>query len=227
MPRLTALLAASALVLALAPSAQAAPASPLTHPVDYPASLGDSVPDFTLTDTAGKVHHLADYQQQGKIVVLEWFCPACSACEEYYAPAAGGLSRMEQIIASVAGPDTIWLSINSTAPAAAGGSPGDNAQAHAEWNMSAPLLLDPTGAVGHAFGADYTPTVYVIDRDGTLVYTGAPDDSGVGPAFPAVNFVGRAVAQLRAGQDVTVFLTEPFGCPVDYAQDSPPAAPGT
>jgi peroxiredoxin len=204
------------------PAAAAPTASPLTEPGGPPAGIGDTAPDFTLTDTAGQTHHLADYLKQGKIVILEWFCPVCSACEAYYAPAADGSpSRMERIIAGTAGPDTVWLSVNSTAADEPGGSAGENAAAHGQWQMSAPLLLDPTGAVGQAYDAEYTPTVYVIARDGTIAYEGAPDDSAVNADYPGIDFVGRAVAQLRAGQDVSVFLTQPFGCPVDYAASEP------
>jgi thiol-disulfide isomerase/thioredoxin len=48
-------------------------------------------PDFTVTDSGGKVHHLyADYVNKGKVVVLEVFfinCPPCSA----HAPHLQGL----------------------------------------------------------------------------------------------------------------------------------------
>jgi len=48
-------------------------------------------PDFTVTDSGGKVHHLyADYVNKGKVVVLEVFfinCPPCSA----HAPHVQGL----------------------------------------------------------------------------------------------------------------------------------------
>ena len=38
------------------------------------------------------------------------------------------------------------------------------------------VLLDPDGAVGHAYGAKTTPHMFVIDPKGTLVYAGAIDD---------------------------------------------------
>jgi hypothetical protein len=39
-----------------------------------------------------------------------------------------------------------------------------------------PGLLDPTGKVGHAYGARTTPHMYVINGEGALVYKGGIDD---------------------------------------------------
>ena len=39
--------------------------------------VGDTAPDFTLTDLDGNKHTLSDYTNDGKIVVLEWFSPSC------------------------------------------------------------------------------------------------------------------------------------------------------
>src|SRR5262245_34056862 len=38
------------------------------------------------------------------------------------------------------------------------------------------VLFDPTGEVGHAYGARTTPHMYVIDGEGALVYQGGIDD---------------------------------------------------
>src|SRR5215471_7751084 len=69
------------------------------------------------------------------------------------------------------------------------------------------VLLDPTGALGHLYGAQATPHMYVINADGQLVYMGAIDDTpSADPADIASskNYVAAAVEELKAGKRVTI-----------------------
>ena len=54
--------------------------TPETPPADamQVAAIGQKAPDFSLTDTAGTSHSLADHLAAGNTVVLEWFNPGCS-----------------------------------------------------------------------------------------------------------------------------------------------------
>ena len=36
-------------------------------------------------------------------------------------------------------------------------------------SVTAPVLLEPTGAVAKSYGIGYTPTVFLVDREGRLV----------------------------------------------------------
>jgi hypothetical protein len=204
-------------LIKLAPTFAAEPAPSTPGPVagidtmPVAASIGDTAPDFTLTDTDGVSWHLADLTAAGKVVVLEWFSPTCPTCEAYYEQGEdGSASMMEEIIASVAGDDLVWLAVNSAAPDQ-GGDPAENAQTKLDWHVGPSILLDPTGNAGHSFGAQTTPTICIISAKGKLVYRGAPDDDGVGEDFPGINFVARAVTQLRTGEPVSIKETRSFG----------------
>jgi cytochrome oxidase Cu insertion factor (SCO1/SenC/PrrC family) len=61
------LLAATIAAFAAAGFAQAAPAPPTTH-----LKVGDTAPDFTLTDTTGKAVKLSDFRGK-KSVVLAFY----------------------------------------------------------------------------------------------------------------------------------------------------------
>ena len=57
-----------------------------------PATIGESAPDFTLTDTNGKAHSLSDYQ--GKTVILEWTNHLCPFVQKHYG--SGNMQALQQ-----------------------------------------------------------------------------------------------------------------------------------
>jgi hypothetical protein len=63
-----------------------------------------------------------------------------------------------------------------------------------------------------------TPQMFVIAKDGTLVYQGAIDDKANPSHDPrkARNYVREAVEKLRAGEKIAVSETKPYGCSVKY-----------
>ena len=198
------------------PAPAAAAATPAAKPATaQPAAalpVGQPAPDFTLTDPDGKTWHLADLTAQHKIVVLEWFSPICPVCEAYYKQGDNGApSRIETMQKAVGGEDLVWLDVNSGAPGHGGGDLAQNQQTRQDWHVAAPILLDPTGATGHAFNAKRTPTICIIAPNGQLAYRGAPEDDPISADMPAINFVYRAMAQLRAKQPVTITDTLTYG----------------
>ena len=63
-----------------------------------------------------------------------------------------------------------------------------------------------------------TPHMFVVDKDGTLVYDGAIDNKADPFHDPrtADNYVNDAVNDLTAGKPVAVTHTKPYGCAVHY-----------
>ncbi|MBK9726638.1 MAG: redoxin domain-containing protein [Saprospiraceae bacterium] len=49
------------------------------------AQVGNSAPDFIVTDVHGKTHRLYDYIEQGKKVIIDFFFTNCIPCQ-YYSP---------------------------------------------------------------------------------------------------------------------------------------------
>jgi hypothetical protein len=78
---------------------------------------------------------------------------------------------------------------------------------------------DSTGAVGHLYGAKNTPHIFIINREGILVYAGGIDSiASADPAdiSQATNYVNAAMADLAAGRPVAVANSRPYGCSVKY-----------
>lgn len=191
--------------LALAVAAGTALAAP---------EVGQPAPAFTLTDSNGQSHNLADFK--GKFVVLEWLNHGCPFVKKHY-----DSNNMQNLQKEYTGKDVVWLSIVSSAPGKQGHmSPAETNQAKEEKRSAATaVLLDENGTVGQLYGAKVTPELYVINPEGNLIYAGAIDDKkSVDPADVegATNYVKQALDEALAGQPVSTPKTEPYGCSVKY-----------
>jgi hypothetical protein len=69
------------------------------------------------------------------------------------------------------------LTVVSSAPGGQGYVDGAQANADTQSRNADPahVLLDPQGVVGHLYGAQTTPNIFVIRRDGALAYMGGAD----------------------------------------------------
>lgn len=201
-PSLSAAGAALAVTLMLGTVAAAAP------------TVGEPAPAFTGTDTAGESHSLADYR--GKVVVLEWTNHQCPYTVKHYR--SGNMQALQR---EATGDGVVWLSVISSAPGKQGFVTSAQADELTTSRGAAPtaVLLDPEGAIGHAYDAKTTPHMYVIDPQGTLVYAGGIDDqpSAYGDPADATNYVRLALADLQAGRPVQTGSARPYGCTVKYA----------
>lgn len=177
--------------------------------------VGQPAPAFTLTDSHGKPHSLADYK--GKYVVLEWTNLGCPFVKAHY---DSGVMQKLQKTETAKG--VVWLTICSSAPGKQSNMPP------ADWNKAlaerhaAPtaLLIDADGKVGHEYDAKTTPDMFVITPDGKLIYKGAIDDkrsADKADALIAHNYVAAALNEARAGKPVAKSETPSYGCGVKYA----------
>ena len=170
--------------------------------------VGETAPDFSLTDQNGKTVKLSDYA--GKVVVLEWFNDGCPFVQKQYNSGA-----MNKLAAKYAGQGVVWLAINSTHTA----DVAHNASAAKKWSIDRPVLDDHDGSVGRLYGATNTPNMFVIDASGKLAYRGAIDSiasADESDLASAKNYVAAAIDELLAGKPVTMSETKPYGCTVKY-----------
>src|SRR5215471_19329523 len=120
------------------------------------ALIGAAAPAFTLTDSNGRNLSLADFK--GKTVVLEWTSHECPYVGKHYRG-----NNMQALQKKWTGQGVVWLSVISSAPGQPGYVSPQQANKLTTDRDAAPtaVLLDPTGKVGHAFGARTTPHMYV------------------------------------------------------------------
>ena len=173
-------------------------------------SIGAPAPLFSLQDQNGKTVSLADFS--GKIVVLEWFNNECPFVKKQYKT-----GNMNSLAKKYGEQGVIWLAINTTE----GKTNADNKAIASEWNMDRPILNDSAGDVGHAYKSQNTPTMYIIDKQGTLAYWGAIDSKPTPDASDissSTNYVAKALDEMLAGQSVSEPKTKAYGCSVKYAK---------
>jgi len=169
------------------------------------AEIGQPAPGFKLPDLDGKTVSLPDFR--GKLVVLEWMSQKCPVSNS---KAAG----MAELSKKYAEKDVVWLGIDSSATGHPYHTTAEQKKAYAKQkSLTYPVLSDPEGTVGRSYGARTTPHMFIVDKEGLLVYDGAIDDKKPG----GTNYVSQALDALLAGSAVPTPKTTPYGCTVKYA----------
>lgn len=177
---------------------------------------GETAPDFTAQDSFGRQHTLRQYQ--GKFVVLEWHNQGCPYTQKHYH--SGNMQKLQKYWT---GKGVVWFTVISSAPGQQGYVTPEQENEYLKKMGAAPtaVLMDPSGDLGHLYGAKTTPQMFVIDLQGRLVYDGAIDDKPTteeSDIAGAANYVSAALEQAMAGKPVTVASSRPYGCSVKYAK---------
>lgn len=198
--------------------ARAHPAAAAESEPPRPAMVGQAAPDFALQDLDGKTRRLSDYH--GKTVVLEWFNPECPFVRLSHTK--GSLKGLADKYAD--DHSVVWLAVNSGGEGRQGYGVEKNREGVNTYGIKHPVLLDPRGQVGHAYGATNTPHMFIIDPNGTLAYAGAIDNSPDAEGQSAsgrtlINYVAQALDELARGKPVSVPTTKAYGCSVKYAKN--------
>ena len=202
-PRIAAVCVAATIALSLAIVADGAELGRV--------EIGAAAPPFSAKGADGQEHRLGDYA--GKVVVLEWTSPVCPFTAVKYKNGA-----MQALQRYAAERHVVWLSIDTAGPDRAGflsaaAAHQRIASTHAKVTA---FLFDPTGDIGRHYGAKVTPSFFIVDATGKLVYQGDMDDVGLGQPGTGRNYVRSALDDLAAGRPVSESETQPHGCAIEY-----------
>ncbi len=178
-------------------------------------TIGQAAPDFSLTDITGQKHTLSGFK--GKTVVLEWVNPECPIVVKHYQGSGNMPATQKTAVADGA----VWLSINSGHAGAQGDFDPAQIAAWQKKTGATPTayLRDQNGKVGKLYDARHTPTLYIVNTAGTLVYAGGIDSinsADVSDIAKATNYVKAALADLKAGRPVAKATSKAYGCSVKY-----------
>lgn len=179
------------------------------------ATVGEKAPDFESYDVlTGKRVWLSGYL--GRPVVLEWTNHECPYVRKHYE--SGNMQKLQQESRE---DGAVWISIVSSAPGKQGHTtPEEARKVYGDVGSKASVkILDESGEIGLLYGAKTTPHMFVIDKDGILVYAGAIDSvpgTAQSDIERADNYVTDALADIAAGVPVKKTLTRSYGCSVKY-----------
>lgn len=178
------------------------------------AKLNEIAPNFKLQDSNGNEHSLNDFK--GKLVVLEWISYECPFVKKHY-----DSKNMQTLQEKYTKQGVIWLTICSSAESKQGNFTNDEINSISQKHNAkfTAYLIDANGEVGKMYGAKTTPHMYIINKEGKLVYAGGIDDKAstdIEDIKSAKNYVSLALDELLAGKNVSVQSSKPYGCSVKY-----------
>jgi peroxiredoxin len=169
-------------------------------------AIGDPAPTFSLPDTGGVAHSPGE----APATVVVFTCNHCPYAIAWH-------DRIIDVARDYGGRGVRMLAIN---PNDAERYPRDSSQAMRERVKrgefdGVPYLRDQTQEVAHAYDAQTTPDVFVLDSDGRLRYRGAPDADYDDPAARA-GFLRGALDAVLSGRDPDPAQTTAVGCSIKW-----------
>lgn len=188
----------------------------LALPIFAAVQAGESAPNFTATDSNGHQQSLAQYK--GKFVVLEWHNQGCPFTKKHYD--SGNMQKLQKYWTSKG---VVWFTVISSAPGQQGYVTAAEENDYVRRIGASPtaVLLDPSGELGHLYGAKTTPHMFVINPQGQVIYDGAIDNKPTteqSDISGATNYVTAALEESMAGKPVAVAASRPYGCSVKYSK---------
>ena len=172
---------------------------------DAPA-IGSPAPAFELKTVDGKPFALADAEKANSYVVVMFIATQCPYSNAYN-------DRMRDMAAAYAKKGIQFVGINSNSTESV-----EETAAHAKQHgFGFPVLKDPGNKVADLYDARRTPEVYVIGKDGRLLYHGRIDDNSNDASKVTSPDLRNALDALLAGQPVAKAETKAFGCTIKRA----------
>ncbi|MBT30396.1 MAG: thioredoxin family protein [Thalassobius sp.] len=172
--------------------------------------VGEKAPEFNLKNIDGKTYSFENIKDangntpKGFIVVF-----TCNTCP--YAQA-----NEQRIIALHEEYAPKGYPVVAIQPNDAAQKPGDSFEAMQknakEKGFPYLYLIDEKQEVYPKYGATKTPEVFLVDKDLTVRYHGAIDDSARDESGVEEKYVEKAIAALESGDEVSPTITKAIGC---------------
>ena len=181
-------------------------------PVKLGYEVGDTVADFKLKNTNGKMVALGDFKDaKGVIVIFD--CNTCPYSKAYN-------TRIQALDKKYASQGFPVVAIQPNDPEISEGDSYDEMVRIAkEKSYSFPYLFDETQTVAKSFGATNTPHVFLLKKEGAafkVAYIGAIDDNARDEKAVTKKYVEEAVDALISNKAVQSSKTKAIGCTIKW-----------
>lgn len=173
-------------------------------------AIGAKGPDFDLPGVDGKRYSLASFQDK-KAVVVMFTCNHCPYVQAYE-------ERLIAIQRDYAdrGAALVAINANETKNYPEDDFPKMVARAKAK-GYNFPYLRDESQEVADAYGASYTPEIFLLDGERRLRYTGRIDDNVHHPKEVRSRDLRNALDAVLAEEKVAHPETHTIGCTIKWA----------
>lgn len=172
-------------------------------------NVGDPAPAWKgLEGVDGKRHGLADLADRDAVVVV-FTCNTCPVAADYE-------DRIIRFATEHAGPGSKVALVAINVNTVKGDQLPDMKRKAEKKKFPFPYLYDPSQGVAKAYGANFTPEFFVLDRARTVAYMGAMDDK-TPPTEPTVRHLEAALKAALAGKPAPVGETSAAaGCKIRF-----------
>jgi peroxiredoxin len=155
--------------------------------------------DFELADLDGHLHRLSDYR--GRIVIVNFWSAECPHSER--------TDRSMMACLVQWGADVVMLSI-----AANRNESLEMLEEAAKARHMPRVLIDAGQVVANLYGAQTTPHVFVIDREGVLRYRGAVDDVTFRQRVARRFYLEEVIEAILDGRALELAEIPAYGCAI-------------
>ncbi len=165
---------------------------------------GDRAPEFSLPLASGSGSMSLAGERQAHAATVVMFistrCPVSNAYDE----------RMQALEKEYGSRGVRFIGVNSNV-----NEPVSEIASHAkEHGFTFPIVKDQGSRTADAYGAEHTPEIFVVGRDGMVRYHGRIDENRDDPAAVRSPDLRNALDALLAGRPVPVAATKAFGCSI-------------
>lgn len=174
-------------------------------------AIGAKAPDFSLPGVDGRSYSLASFSDRPVLAVM-FTCNHCPYVQAYE-------DRLIAIQRDYAARGVALVAINANELTL---HPDDDfphmvERARAQ-GYNFPYLRDETQQVAEAYGALYTPEIFLFDADRRLRYTGGLDDNWRDAAAVKRPLLREAIEAILAHQPIEQPETYAMGCTIKWAK---------
>ncbi len=163
--------------------------------------------DFALQSTDGTEYRLSNYK--GEVVCIIFWSATSPLVKAYE-------YRMIGLFSDFALKGVRFFGIASNIDE----TPEQTARAQADRKVPFPILLDPESKIADYFAATKTPEVFIIDREGRLVYRGGIDNESWANHRPMKHYVRDVLDQLTSGNGTSLHETKAYGTKIKRKENA-------
>lgn len=163
--------------------------------------IGEKLPDFTMTDYNGKEHTLSKYE--GKIVVIDMASHNCPVSR-------GADPEIQKMVDKYKEQGVVFIGIDSDKA----NNLADIKKYMDDNGFNWPVVKDENNVYADKVKAKVTPEMFILDKEGKLVYHGAFAPQGSTDFAGREIYVAGVLEKLIAGEAIETAERPAWGCSI-------------